>query len=55
MWDGDLYSIPVEQIKDLHCEMTILNGNIVMTRTVIRSRRSKNVRNKSGDQSGKKL
>ncbi len=29
VWDRDLYAIPVEQIRDLKCELTLLAGNIV--------------------------
>jgi len=29
VWDRDLYSIPADDIKDLHCELTILRGRIV--------------------------
>jgi len=29
VWDRDLYSVPSESIKDLHCELTLLRGHIV--------------------------
>jgi predicted amidohydrolase YtcJ len=29
IWDSNLYAIPPEKLKDIKCEMTILNGRIV--------------------------
>jgi predicted amidohydrolase YtcJ len=29
IWDRNLYTIPSEALKDLHCEMTLLDGKIV--------------------------
>ncbi|MCU1251629.1 MAG: hypothetical protein JWQ49_4658 [Edaphobacter sp.] len=29
LWDSNLYAIPPEKLKDIKCEMTILNGKIV--------------------------
>jgi predicted amidohydrolase YtcJ len=29
IWDSNLYAIPPEKLKDIQCEMTILNGKIV--------------------------
>ena len=29
IWDSNLYAIPPEELKDIKCEMTILNGKIV--------------------------
>ena len=29
VWDKDLLSVPVEQIKELRCELTLMNGRIV--------------------------
>lgn len=29
IWDRDLYSIPIDQIKDLKCLMTLLDGEVV--------------------------
>src|ERR1700693_1537033 len=31
VWDRDLYSVPKEQIKDLKCLMTLLDGEVVYT------------------------
>ena len=31
VWDRDLYSVPNEQIKDLKCLMTLLDGEVVYT------------------------
>ena len=31
VWDQDLYSVPNEQIKDLKCLMTLLDGEVVYT------------------------
>jgi len=31
VWDRDLYSIPAEQIKDLKCLLTLLDGEVVYT------------------------
>jgi predicted amidohydrolase YtcJ len=31
VWDRDLYSIPVEQIKDLRCLLTLIDGEVVYT------------------------
>jgi len=29
VWDRDLYSVPAEQLKDLKCVMTLLDGEVV--------------------------
>jgi predicted amidohydrolase YtcJ len=29
IWDRDLYAIPADQIKDLKCLMTLLDGEVV--------------------------
>jgi predicted amidohydrolase YtcJ len=29
IWDGDMYTMPTEQIKDLKCLMTLLDGEVV--------------------------
>jgi predicted amidohydrolase YtcJ len=29
VWDRDLYTVPVDQLKDLKCELTLLNGKVV--------------------------
>jgi predicted amidohydrolase YtcJ len=29
VWDKDLLSVPVEQIKELRCELTLMNRKIV--------------------------
>jgi predicted amidohydrolase YtcJ len=29
IWDRDLYTIPTDQIKDLKCLMTLLDGEVV--------------------------
>jgi len=31
VWDRDLYSVPAEQIKNLKCLMTLVNGEVVYT------------------------
>lgn len=31
VWDRDLYAVPTEQIKDLKCLMTLLDGEVVYT------------------------
>jgi len=31
VWDRDLYSIPPDDIKNLHCELTLLRGKVVYT------------------------
>jgi hypothetical protein len=31
VWDRDLYSVPTEQIKDMKCLMTLLDGEVVYT------------------------
>ena len=31
MWDRDLYSVSNEQIKDLKCLMTLLDGEVIYT------------------------
>ena len=30
-WDGDLYSVPTDQIKDMKCLLTLLDGQVVYT------------------------
>ena len=29
VWDRDLYSVPSDSLKDLHCELTLLRGRVV--------------------------
>jgi len=29
VWDRDLYSIPFDSVKDIHCELTLLRGKVV--------------------------
>ena len=29
VWDRDLYSIPTDDLKDLKCEMTLFQGEVV--------------------------
>jgi len=29
IWDRDLYSVPTEQIKDIKCLMTLIDGEVV--------------------------
>jgi len=29
IWDRDLYSVPTDQIKDMKCLMTLLDGELV--------------------------
>jgi predicted amidohydrolase YtcJ len=29
IWDRDLYSVPADQIKDIKCPMTLLDGEVV--------------------------
>jgi predicted amidohydrolase YtcJ len=31
IWDRDLYSVPVDQIKDMKCLMTLIDGEVVYT------------------------
>jgi hypothetical protein len=31
VWDRDLYSIPSDSVKDIHCELTLLRGKVVYT------------------------
>jgi predicted amidohydrolase YtcJ len=31
IWDRDLYSIPADQIKDMKCLMTLLDGEVLYT------------------------
>ena len=31
VWDRDLYTVPADQIKDLQCLMTLLDGEVVYT------------------------
>ena len=31
VWDRDLYSIPADDIKNIHCELTLLRGKVVYT------------------------
>jgi predicted amidohydrolase YtcJ len=33
IWDRDLYSVPADQVKDLKCLMTLLDGEVVCTAT----------------------
>ena len=29
VWDRDLYSVPTEEIKEMRCQLTLVNGEIV--------------------------
>jgi predicted amidohydrolase YtcJ len=29
VWDRDIYSVPASEIKDMHCELTLLRGRVV--------------------------
>jgi len=29
VWDKDLYTIPAEEIKDIKCQLTLLDGKVV--------------------------
>ena len=29
VWDRDLYTIPSDDLKNLHCELTLLRGRVV--------------------------
>ena len=29
VWDRDLYSIPADDIRNIHCELTLLRGRVV--------------------------
>ena len=29
VWDRDIYTVPVDQVKDMKCRMTLLGGRIV--------------------------
>jgi predicted amidohydrolase YtcJ len=31
VWGRDLYSIPSDSVKDIHCELTLLRGKVVYT------------------------
>jgi hypothetical protein len=31
VWDRDLYSVPASDLRDLHCELTLVRGRIVYT------------------------
>jgi predicted amidohydrolase YtcJ len=31
VWDRDLYSIPADNVQDIHCELTLLRGKVVYT------------------------
>ena len=31
IWDRDLYAVPSDQIKDMKCLMTVLDGEVVYT------------------------
>ena len=31
VWDRDIYAIPTDQIKDMKCLMTLINGEVVFT------------------------
>lgn len=33
IWDQDLYAMPVDAIKDLECQMTLFNGEVVYDRS----------------------
>ncbi|HLJ48558.1 MAG TPA: amidohydrolase family protein, partial [Bryobacteraceae bacterium] len=33
VWDGDLYSIPTDHVKDLKCSMTLVDGEVVFSAT----------------------
>jgi predicted amidohydrolase YtcJ len=32
VWDRDLYSVPVDQLKEMRCELTVFNGKVVYER-----------------------
>lgn len=32
VWDKDLYSVPADEIKDMECQLTLVEGKIVFTR-----------------------
>ena len=38
VWDRDLYSIPTDAIKELHCELTLLRGKVVYDAAATKSR-----------------
>ena len=29
VWDRDLYTVPTDQLKDMKCELTLLQGRVV--------------------------
>jgi predicted amidohydrolase YtcJ len=29
IWDRNIYSIPTDEIKDMHCLMTLIDGEVV--------------------------
>ena len=38
VWDRDAYSIPTNDIKDMHCELTLLRGKVVFDSSATKSR-----------------
>jgi len=38
VWDRDMYTEPTERVKDLRCELTLLQGQVVFRREESRSR-----------------
>jgi predicted amidohydrolase YtcJ len=32
VWDRDLYRVPVAELKEMQCQMTIFNGKVVYRR-----------------------
>jgi len=37
VWDRDLYTIPSDELKNLHCELTLLRGKIVYRASEVNS------------------
>jgi predicted amidohydrolase YtcJ len=31
IWDRDLYTVPIDQLKDLKCLMTLIDGEVMYT------------------------
>ena len=29
VWDRDMYTVPADQLRDLHCELTLVAGKVV--------------------------
>jgi len=38
VWDRDLYSVPTDAIKDMHCELTLLRGKVVFDALATKSK-----------------